>query len=236
MIRAVVQARLSSTRLPGKALADVGGEPMLALLLQRLERARALDGIVVATSVDARDDQLEHFCRERGTEIVRGPLDDVLGRFVGALRGDERAVVRITADCPLIDPKTVDAVVELFTAEPGTAYAHNIDPRTYPDGLDVEVIAADALRDAGQTATAAADREHVTPAIRRDPKQYPARVLELDPSLGHLRWTVDLPEDLEFVRAVVERLGDRRYDADLDEILAAVRANPSLADFAGVRG
>jgi spore coat polysaccharide biosynthesis protein SpsF (cytidylyltransferase family) len=130
--------------------------------------------------------------------------------------------VRITADCPLIDPHLVDAVIELLRATPGCAYASNTaEPRTYPDGLDVEVMTAAALRAVAAEATERADREHVTPAIRRDPARFPATALFNDEDLGDLRWTVDTAEDLDFVRAVVARLGDRRDDADMAAILAA---------------
>jgi spore coat polysaccharide biosynthesis protein SpsF len=227
---------MSSTRLPGKSLADVGGEPMLGLLLKRLEHAHSLEGCVVATSVEPLDDILEVFCRDSGVAVVRGPLDDVLMRFLEAAGEDDAAVVRITADCPLIDPAIVDAAVRLYWSVPGCRYAHNVEPRTYPDGLDVEVIDVEALREVAGTATAAADREHVTTAIRRDAARFPARALALSPSLGHLGWTVDHQDDLEFVREVVSRLGQRRYEAGLDEILAAVRREPSLAAFKGVRG
>lgn len=230
---AVVQARMSSTRLPGKVLADVCGEPMLALLLGRLSRASRVERIVVATSEEASDDPIA--AAIESAEVFRGTLDDVLGRFAGAIGSWEGPVVRITADCPFTDPGVVDAVVELFERTPGCAYASNVVRRVHPDGLDVEVVPATALRAVAAEVTDAEAREHVTPAIRRDPERFPAASLDGDESLAGLRWTVDHEDDLEFVREVASRLGERRYEAGPEEILAAVRATPSLAEFGGFR-
>lgn len=233
---AIVQARMSSTRLPGKTLADVGGEPMLALLLARLERSRLIGKIVVATSTDTLDDPIAQLCQQLGIDVCRGPREDVLTRFLAAI-GDHRGpIVRITGDCPLIDPSVVDAVLERFLSTPGCAYASNVAPRSFPDGLDVEAIDAAALRAIDREPLSAQEREHVTSAIRARPERFAAVSLVASQDLGALRWTVDEADDLEFVRAVVQRLGDRRHVADLEEILAAVRAEPSLADYRGRRG
>jgi spore coat polysaccharide biosynthesis protein SpsF (cytidylyltransferase family) len=233
---AVVQARMTSTRLPGKTLADVGGEPMLALLLRRLERASELDGVVVATSTDQADDAIEELGRRLSFEVYRGSREDVLGRFVGACEGHSGAVARITADCPLIDPEIVDEVIRLFHGTDGCAYASNIEPRTYPDGLDVEVVACDALRRLADATEDPYDREHVTAAIRRDLGRYPSAALVSDSALRGLRWTVDTADDLDFVRLVVARLERRRYTAGMQEIVTAVREEPSLAHYRGPRG
>ena len=224
---AVVQARMSSTRLPGKVLADVCGEPMLVFQLKRLERASRVERIVVATSDEASDDPIA----DAVPNVYRGPLDDVLARFVGAMGDWHAPVVRITGDCPFTDPGVVDSVIELFESTPGCAYASNIEPRVHPDGLDVEVVAADALRAVAAEATDAEAREHVTPAVRRDPERFPDAALDGDRSLAGLRWTVDLERDLEFVRLVAGRLGEERYTADPERILAAVREPPSAARF-----
>jgi spore coat polysaccharide biosynthesis protein SpsF len=233
---AIVQARASSTRLPGKVLADVGGEPMLALLLRRLRHAGSLERIVVATSTGTDDRPVAELGRSLGLEVFRGPLADTLARYVGALGERPGPAVRITGDCPLTDPAVVDAAVELFSATPGCAYVSNVDPPTYPDGLDVEVIARDALLAIHAEPLDAAAREHVTPAVRGDPRRFPARTLRAEEDLSELRWSVDTADDLAFVRAVVERLGERRYAADRHEVLAAVRSEPSLADLGGSRG
>jgi spore coat polysaccharide biosynthesis protein SpsF len=233
---AVVQARMSSTRLPGKVLADVGGEPMLAFLLRRLERTPSVGRIVVATSDVASDDPVAEAARAAGAEVHRGSLTDVLSRFVGAARGHDGPIVRITADCPLTDPAVVEGVLERFRTTPGAMYASNVEERTFPDGLDVEVFSPEALALADRLATDPADREHVTTLMRRHPDRFPSASLAGPPRLGHLRWTVDNPDDLEFVRAIVTRLGDRRHTATMSEVLDAVRRPPSLGGQEGLRG
>lgn len=228
---------MSSSRLPGKSLADIGGEPALALLLKRLQRARSLEEIVVATSTDGIDDAIAEVACENGAGVGRGPRDDVLARYLGVIGDRPGPIVRITGDCPLLDPDIVDATVELFLATSGCAYASNVEPRGFPDGLDVEVVDADALRAIAGEEPSPAEREHVTVAIRSQPERFPAVTLRGEDELGRLRWTVDDSEDLAFVRAVVARLGEDRYAAGLNEVLAAVRTPPSLARFGGtVRG
>ena len=224
---------MSSSRLPGKSLADIGGEPALALLLRRLRRARSLEEIVVATSTDHIDDAIAALAAEVGVTVGRGPRDDVLARFVDVLGDRAGPVVRITGDCPLIDPQVVDATIALFLTTSGCMYASNLEPRGFPDGLDVEVVDADALRAIADKDLSPAEREHVTAAIRSQPERFSAASLRGTEELGRLRWTVDTPEDLAFVRAVVDRLGAERYTAGIQEILCAVRNPPSLAGFGG---
>jgi spore coat polysaccharide biosynthesis protein SpsF (cytidylyltransferase family) len=225
---------MSSRRLPGKVLAEVAGEPMLALLLARLGRAERVGEIVVATSIEPIDDPVAELAEAIGVAVHRGPRDDVLGRFIGALDGRDGPVVRITADCPFVDPGIVDAVVELFASTPGCAYASNVVHRVHPDGLDVEVVDADALRAVALETDAASDREHVTPAVRADPERFPAAHLSGDPAHAGpahagLNWTVDEGADLTFVRRLADVLGDARSTARFLEILAAVRSDPVLS-------
>jgi spore coat polysaccharide biosynthesis protein SpsF (cytidylyltransferase family) len=227
---------MSSSRLPGKTLADVDGEPMLALLLRRLRRARKVGEIIVATSSEPGDEEIALLAAELGMNAVRGSRRDVLARFLAAIGDRDGPVVRITGDCPLIDPEIVDETIERFRSVPGCVYASNVQPRSFPDGLDVEVIDAGALRAIAREPLSADDREHVTSAIRAAPERFRQAALVHEPDLGQLRWTVDEPEDLRFVRALVGRLGDRRYDAGLQEILRAVRRAPSLAGLHGRRG
>jgi spore coat polysaccharide biosynthesis protein SpsF (cytidylyltransferase family) len=233
---AIVQARMSSTRLPGKTLADVDGEPMLALLLRRLRKARQVGEILVTTSTDALDDPIARLAPTVGVAVSRGPRQDVLNRFLIAIADRDGPVVRITGDCPLIDPGIVDDTVERFLSIPDCAYASNVEPRTVPDGLDVEVFDAAALLAVAREQPDAYDREHVTSAIRAQPERFRQTAIVAVRDLGELRWTVDEPEDLEFIRALVRRLADRRHEAGLAEILSAVRDEPSLAAFHGRRG
>jgi spore coat polysaccharide biosynthesis protein SpsF len=234
-VLAVVQARMSSSRLPGKTLADVDGEPMLGLMLQRIRGATEVNGVVIATTEEPDDDPIEALGAAFGVDVFRGDREDVLSRVTQASNGHVGPIVRLTADCPLIDPQVIDRVVEAFREMPGCAYASNVEPRTFPDGLDVEVIAAATLSETAATAVTREDREHVTTALRRTLDRIPSATVYCEPDLGDLRWTVDTLDDLDFVRSVVVRLGDRRHSASMEDILGVVRTPPSLEAFGGAR-
>jgi spore coat polysaccharide biosynthesis protein SpsF len=209
-ILAVVQARTGSTRLPGKVLADLGGKPLLRFMVDRLEGLN-VDKLVVATSEHPSDDRIEAIARDAGVACVRGPEHDVLARFALALRSNPAdTVVRLTADCPLIDPEVVDQLIVLFRRT-GADYASNTLVRTYPDGLDAEVMTADA---------------HVTPFIYRRPARFRLAALRQDRLLGHERWTVDTAADLERMRRMVTELGGRN-DPSWQEILDVLGPSPS---------
>ena len=215
---AVVQARMSSSRLPGKVLADLGGVPVLQRVVDRLKRCRQLESVVVATSVDPSDDPV---AAAASVPTVRGPLDDVLERYRIALAEHPcDAVVRITADCPVIDPAVVDDVVARWREGDEAYVANVIEPRTFPKGMDTEVVTADALAQAAAEATSAHDREHVTPFIRDRPDRFPQAAVTHDPPLGHLRMTLDTPEDLRALRDLVARTGP---DAGLEELVEALQ-------------
>src|SRR5579862_3070436 len=169
MILAILQARTSSTRLPGKALLPLAGAPMIVRQIERVARARRIDRLVVATSDEASDDELVRVVRREATAVHRGPLDDVLARFVGALDafGPADHVVRLTGDCPLADPAVIDATIDHVIAA-GADYGSNTPPhRTFPKGLDIEVMTADALRAAAARAETPEEHEHVTWALHR---------------------------------------------------------------------
>jgi spore coat polysaccharide biosynthesis protein SpsF (cytidylyltransferase family) len=202
----VVQARMGSTRLPGKVLADVAGRPLLAFLLERLA-ALPWDR-VVATSDLRRDNAVADAATAAGVAVVRGPEQDVLARFDQAMEAyGPDLVVRVTADCPLSDPTLITAAVAQQKAT-GADYVSNSVVRTFPDGLDVEVVRAPVLRQAVVEATDPFDREHVTPFVYRHPERFSHEVLRNDVDLSAERWTVDTADDLEFVRSVVARLGN----------------------------
>ena len=229
MIAALLQARMSSSRLPGKVLAPLLGRPMIARHLERLARATRLDRIVVVTSTDPGDDPLVALCRELGVECFRGSLDDVLDRFHAALAGlGADHCVRLTADCPLADPALIDALIDFHLAG-AYEYSSNCERRTYPDGLDVEIVRVDVLDRAWREARERTDREHVTTYIRRQPGVFRIGGMVNDEDLGALRWTVDDPDDLEFVRRVYAEL----YPADpafgWRDVLALVRSRPEIA-------
>lgn len=228
-IVAIVQARIGSTRLPAKVSADIGGETMLGRALARLRQARQIAEIVVATTTAAADDGIEEFCRQKNVAVFRGSEDDVLDRYYQAAKSRRAdVVVRVTADCPLLDPQVVDRIIEAFVAE-GCDYASNTLVCTYPDGLDVEVFSFIALEIAWRDARRQADREHVTPYLRTSGKFRLLNVeSELGRSLAYMRWTVDVARDLEFVRAVYGRLGERSDFTWLD-VLRLLDAEPALA-------
>lgn len=207
MAVAILQARMSSSRLRGKVMKALQGQPMIARQLERLGRCETLSQIIVATSDDASDDGLASFLDGSGVATFRGPLADVLSRYVGAIDtfGVSGPVVRLTADCPLADPDVIDAAVRL-QASSGADYVSNSVRRTYPRGLDVEVFAAEHLLAAGREATDPYDREHVTPFLYRNPGRFSRSELVQARDDSALRWTVDTPEDFAFVERVYDAL------------------------------
>jgi glutamate-1-semialdehyde aminotransferase/spore coat polysaccharide biosynthesis protein SpsF (cytidylyltransferase family) len=205
---AIIQARMSSTRLPGKVLADIAGQPMIERVLARVKQSRRVTGIVVATSENGADDAIAEYCTARAIALYRGNESDVLDRYYQAaqLHG-AKTIVRVTADCPLIDPEIIDRVVAAYLTD-DCDYASNTLVCTYPDGLDTEVFSLNALAIAWQAARRATDREHVTPYFRLSGRFRLRNVeCELGRSLGRYRWCVDDARDLDFVRAVYARLG-----------------------------
>jgi spore coat polysaccharide biosynthesis protein SpsF len=222
---AVLQARMTSTRLPGKVMMPVLGEPMIGRQIERLRRCARIDRLIVATSTEPSDDELARHCESLGVEVFRGALGDVLDRVCGALMGLEnaRTAIRLTADCPLTDWAVIDEVIAHHQAT-GADYTNNTMPeRTYPHGLDVEAIRPDVLFRAWREATDPYEREHVTPFIYRRPEAFRLASVRRKPPLGELRWTVDLPEDLEFVREVYGRLYPANPAFDTDAIAALPR-------------
>jgi spore coat polysaccharide biosynthesis protein SpsF (cytidylyltransferase family) len=212
---------MSSTRLPGKVLAEIApGVTVLDLLLRRVARARELDQIIVATSTQSGDDPVRRAAENAGADVVRGPLADVLERFrmaAAASRAD--AVVRITADCPLIDPALVDELVRVWRNGDAGYVSNTFEPRSFPDGLDAEVISREALEAAAADATDDRDREHVTPFLRRSPGRFVHSGLRLDPPYGDIRITLDHPEDLARLRELVGTIG---MEGGLHDVLSAL--------------
>lgn len=237
MVLAILQARMSSSRLPGKVLADVAGAPMILRQIERLHRARSLSRIVVATSTEPGDDGLAQTVETAGTGLFRGPLDDVLARFIGAMDafGPAKTIVRLTADCPLADPAVIDATVGHFV-ETGADYVSNTgEPRTFPKGLDVEVFRADLLRQAAAESDDPYDHEHVTPFIYRRPERFRLSFHAQAAVEGEVRWTVDRPDDLAFVRAVYDGLYAASPAFTSEDVRAFVRRRPDLLTFGGDR-
>jgi len=228
MIVAVLQARMSSTRLPGKVLAEVLGMPMILRQIERLRRCSELDEIVVATSVDRSDDGLAAELSNAGVAVQRGPLTDVAARFalaIGAHPAD--SLVRLTADCPLADHEVIDRVIREHL-ECGADYSSNTLERTYPQGLDVECVRSDAFVRMLALPLDADEREHVTMAIYRRPKEFTVHSVKQEDDHSLLRWTVDRPDDLDFVRTVYGRLHNTLPDFAQADILALLEREPGL--------
>lgn len=225
----IIQARMGSTRLPGKVLADIAGRPMLSRVIERMQIVRCVDAIVVATSTNREDDAIEEWCAQNRVACFRGSAEDVLDRYYNAALAFEASViVRVTADCPLIDPCLVDQVVETY-AKGGHDYVSNNLRYTFPDGLDTEVCSFAALETAWREANLPAEREHVTPYIRTCGK-FCLGGVENEPDLSsrNLRWTVDEPADLDFVRAVYSRLPEDGKRLGWREVLKLVDKEPHL--------
>ncbi len=218
---------MGSSRLPGKVLADIAGRTMLERVVARAQAARRVVRVVVATSVAPEDDRVHALCGKLGIEVFRGSQSDVLDRFAGAAsRFAADPIVRLTADCPLLDSGVVDAVVARYQ-EGGVDYAANINPPTFPDGLDTEVFSAEALARAGLEARRPSEREHVTLYIRSHPESFRIANVRGPHDLSGLRWTVDEPEDLEFVRAVYSALGEAEFG--MEDVVRLLSERPELA-------
>jgi spore coat polysaccharide biosynthesis protein SpsF len=223
---------MGSTRLPGKVLADIAGAPMLARVVDRARRARTLHALLVATTTDPSDDAVEGLCRARGYPCVRGHPTDVLDRYYQAARkNDAAAVVRITGDCPLIDPDVIDETVRVFLeADPPYDLVANrlAEGRTFPIGLDTEVCSFGALEAAWREARDPYEREHVFPFIYEQRERFRVLLHRGKPDRGAVRWTVDTAEDLEVIRRVFEHFGGRD-DFTWLEVLDLFEQEPSLA-------
>jgi spore coat polysaccharide biosynthesis protein SpsF len=246
---AIVQARMGSSRLPGKVMLDIAGLPMLERVVERTKRASLLEGVVVATTNEAQDDAVANFCRERGYPVHRGSLHDVLDRFYQAARVFEaEAVVRITADCPVIDPGLIDGIVREFTLSSVDFAANRLPPpwhRTYPIGLDIEVVTFSALERAWKQADQKSQREHVMPyfyegipvdafdltrtSLAVSPRGFRVMLVNHVPDYGSKRWTVDTAEDLALMQRVYARF-EGRDDFSWQDVLALFEREPELAN------
>jgi spore coat polysaccharide biosynthesis protein SpsF (cytidylyltransferase family) len=200
---AIIQARMSSSRFPGKVLEFLEGVPMIVFMVERVRRCVRIDRLIVATSTDHSDDPLAEVLAAHGVDCYRGSLEDVLDRFCGAaLHFDARWVVRLTGDCPLMDPDLVDRALELLQTS-GADYVSNISPPTFPDGLDVEAFTIEALLKARELALTRFEREHVTPFLRDPLNGFNILGFVACADFSAHRWTVDHPDDLEYVKVLL---------------------------------
>lgn len=228
MVTAILQARMGSTRLPGKTLMPIfEGKNALDLMLLRLKRSQRLERIIVATTTEREDDALAECCALANVACFRGDPIDVLDRYYQcAVAFDVRGtLVRLTGDCPLHDPEVVDQTINFFT-EGGFDYAANTHPPTYPDGLDTEVFSFNALQRAWHNATLITEREHVTYYIYTHPDEFLIGNLSGGEDYSALRWTLDELKDLEFLKAVYAEFG--RADVCWQDVLKLLRQKPEL--------
>lgn len=226
MILCIVQARCSSSRLPGKVLKPLLGKPMIVHELERLQRSRRIDKIVLATSRDKSDDALEDIVAEGGVEVYRGNLDDVLDRYYQcAKRYQPEHVVRITGDCPVIDWRVVDEAIEKHLSE-GNDYTATSEE--YPDGLDTEVIRFFALSRAWKESRLSSEREHVTLYVRNHAAEFRCGRLACRQDLNRMRWTVDEPQDFAFIQKIYEALYPSNADFAMQDVLRLLERRPEL--------
>lgn len=225
---AFIQARMSSTRLPGKVLAPLGGVPSIEFMVRRARQARRLADVVVVTSVDPSDDLLERHLLDAGVKVFRGALSDVLSRYAAAAAAyPAQEYLRLTGDCPLIDPAVIDAVIDARRSAE-VDYSSNVDPPTYPDGLDCECFSAEALHRAHAAAIPGPEREHVTLWMRKPASGLSRVNTPLPFDASHLRLTVDYADDLAAVRKLLAHLPpDGRFDTF--DLLRAIAAHPEIA-------
>ena len=229
-IVAIVQARMGSTRLPGKVMMDLLGEPVLVRDVNRLKRSELLDEIVIATTNLPTDDLIVSLCKELGWKYYRGDENDVLDRYYQAARTyNADAIVRVTSDCPMIDPGIVDKVIRTFLENADTDYVSNIlPPRTFPRGLDIEVMTFEALERAWINDKDPKQREHVTPYIYRNRDMFIIRGVFNETDLSSHRWTLDTPEDLVFIRTVYEHFENDVFS--WEDVLEYLDGHPDVVN------
>ncbi len=231
MILAVLQARVSSVRLPGKVLMPLLGKPMISRQIDRVKRSERIDRLVVATSMEERDNKLSDLCREKEVPCFRGSLEDVLDRFYQAtLSYNPEHVVRLTGDCPVIDPHIIDEVIDFYFEGEFDYATNSIEPYTFPDGLDVEIFKFGVLERAWKEAVMPSHREHVSLFIRKNPQFFKLGRYENSTDLSHLRFTVDEAEDFEYITKIYEELFPENPLFTTADILDLIRRKPSLSE------
>lgn len=230
-VTAIIQARMGSSRLPGKVLKDIGARAMLFRVVVRARRAQTVGQVVVATTSDPADDPLAEYCRRHGFPCFRGDPFDVLDRYYQAARAFEAGtIVRLTADCPVIDPGEIDRTVRAFFAAGVDFAANRLPPpwkRTTPIGMDTEVVTFAALARAWREAEEKYQREHVMPYLYDREGRFRILLVDHDPDLGHLRWTVDTPEDLALLRRIYGHF-EGQDDFTFQELLRLMQEHPEL--------
>jgi len=225
---AIIQARISSTRLPGKVLKKIEGKTVLEHVIDRVKAAKKLDDVIVATTVEKEDLEIVKLCANLGISVFCGPEDDVLDRYYQTARLFKvDHIIRITSDCPLIDFKVIEDVVDLYFKK-NADYATNTIPETFPDGEDVEIFSFKTLKIAWENAKLSSQREHVTPYIKNNPNIFKIINLKSNINLNNKRWTIDEPEDFEFIKIIYKNLYPKDSLFGMETILNYLRKNPEV--------
>jgi spore coat polysaccharide biosynthesis protein SpsF len=226
----IVQARMGSTRLPGKILKKIMGKPLLEYQIERLKRVKNIDDVVIATTENIIDNPVVELCKKLHCSIFRGSEDDVLLRYyLAAVRFKADCIVRVNADCPLIDPEVVSDIVDYYLSNyRNIDYVSNILEKGFPIGLHTEVFSMSSLRLANKNSNSLIEREHVTPYIYRNPDLFKIGSVVLDDNLSYYRWTVDYPEDFDLVKKIIEGIYPTKVDFDMFDVISYLKSNPEL--------
>ena len=229
---AILQARMGSNRLPGKVLKKVNDIPLLKYQCDRLSKSKKINQLIIATSIDAIDNEIEEFAKENQIECFRGSMDNVLERYYFCAKEfklsasiNKLNIVRITGDCPIIDSKLVDEVINYFEKNECN-YASNTLIPTFPDGMDIEIFTFNILKEAWKNADLSSEREHVTPYFRNNEKKFNIKNFSHDNDLSHYRWTLDYHEDLELIKIIVNDIIQRPIL--MKDVLSLFEKNPKL--------
>jgi spore coat polysaccharide biosynthesis protein SpsF len=232
-VTAIIQARMGSSRLPGKVLMPLAGLPVIDRVIAQAQYSSRISGIVVATTTSPSDDPLVEHLQNRNIRFFRGSETDVLDRYYQCAKCiGANNVARITADCPLIDPQVIDQVIDLFDSSK-VMYASNVEPATFPDGLDVEVFSFEALEWSWREAKLASEREHVTQYIRKHPELFSRGSLESPTRLDHFRWTLDQEEDYQFLNKIFNLLPSTDAPVHYESVINALARTPETYELNG---
>ncbi|MGE7931977.1 cytidylyltransferase domain-containing protein [Viridibacillus arvi] len=225
-VTAIIQARMGSTRLPGKILKEVNGKPLLAYQLERIAHSECIDKIVIATTLDQKDDVIVEFCDNNDVEYYRGSENDVLSRYYETAELYEgESIVRLTSDCPIIDPVILDKTIKYYV-DNDYDYVSNTIERTYPRGLDTEVFSRAALEKAYKEATLLRDKEHVTAYMYSNPKKFKLGYITNEEDYSKYRWTVDTTEDFELIELIFKKLYKKNSMFYMKDVIELLKQNP----------